>query len=384
MDANPQDACKLPTGAMTRGCHVDLVSRRNSIPALCSMLAMVLAMTPPVSAAPPRLAVRGQDIIDPSGHPILLRGWNWGHWGKAQPGDAAENAAQGANVVRIPLRWWGFYEGRDIDSRDDRAVATAGIDPGHLKHLDEMVQWASRAKLWIVLFIDSDCGQNGTQNDQEKGHCDPSGAYPQGHNFWTDKAMRQRFQAVWRFIANRYKDTPYMGLFEPLPEPNPVGVPDDQIRAFYAETMAVIREAAPGIPLLIGGRLYKAPAVRQLYDPTWKDVVYTGNLFLHARGGASESSLEELHKRAAYLLALRATYQVPVFVQQVGVRSCEDPDAKAVKAVLSHLVKNRIGFTYWEYRGASNPDTYGVLYQQGNRWVAKQDWLDAITPFFKH
>ena len=148
------------------------------------------------------LAVRGQEIVDPSGQPILLRGWNWGHWGKAQASDATDNAAQGANVVRIPLRWWGFYEGRGIDSRDDNASATAGISPAHLKHLDEMVQWASGAKLWIVLFIDSDCGQNGTQDADEKRYCDPKGEFPQGHNFWTDKAMRQKFLAVWRFIAN--------------------------------------------------------------------------------------------------------------------------------------------------------------------------------------
>lgn len=346
---------------------------------LCVSLATVAS----ASAAPPRLAVHGQDIVDPAGHPILLRGWNWGHWGKTQPTDAAENAAQGANVVRIPLRWWGFYEGHGIDSRDDDARATAGISAAHLRHLDEMVQWASAAKLWIVLFVDSDCGQNGTQNDKEKRYCDPRGEYPQGHNFWTDKAMRQKFQAVWRFVANRYKDTPYLGLFEPLPEPNPVGVPDEQIKAFYAETMNTIREAAPGVPMLIGGRLYKAPAIRQVYDPAWKDVVYTGNLFLHARGGANDSNLEELRARAKHLLALRAERKVPVFVQQVGVRSGEDPGVKAVKVVLSHLVENRIGFTYWEYRGASNPNEYGVMFQRGSQWVAKRDWIDAITPYFK-
>jgi hypothetical protein len=355
---------------------------RNLTLALC----LPLAMAAPASAlaATPHLAVRGQDIVDPAGNPILLRGWNWGHWGKTQPTDAKENAAQGANVVRIPLRWWGFYEGHGIDSRDEKASDTAGINPAHLKHLDEMIRWASDAKLWIVLFIDSDCGQNGTQDDKEKRYCDPRGEYPKGRNFWTDKAMRQKFLAVWRFIANRYRDTPYIGMFEPLPEPNPPGVPDEQIKAFYAEVMGVIREAAPGIPLLIGGRAYKAPEIRDVYDPTWKDVVYTGNLFLHSRQrGADEASVNQLRARAKNALDLRAQHKVPVFVQQVGVRSGDDPSVKAVKAVLSHLNQNRIGFTYWEYRGASNPNEYGVMYQRGNEWVAKRDWIDAITPFFK-
>jgi hypothetical protein len=24
-----------------------------------------------------------------------------------------------------------------------------------------------------------------------------------------------------------------------------------------------------------------------------------------------------------------------------------------------------------------------VMYQRGNEWVAKRDWINAITPFFK-
>jgi hypothetical protein len=112
-------------------------------------------------------------------------------------------------------------------------------------------------------------------------------------------------------------------------------------------------------------------------------VVYTGNLFLHAKRGANEASLDELRSRAKKVLDLRATHKVPVFVQQVGVRSGEDPSRWAVKAVLSHLVANRLGFAYWEYRAAGNPNEYGVIYQRGNEWIPKRDWIDTITPFFK-
>lgn len=332
------------------------------------------AANPP---APGRLSVRGADIVDPAGQPILLRGWNWGRWGTAQQQDAVENAAQGANVVRIPLRWWGLYKGRvrEIDSREDGAPA--GVDPDNLRHLDEMVRWASSNKLWIILFIDSDCGQNSTQDRQQKAYCDPSGRYPQGRNFWTDADARKRFIDLWRFIAARYKDTPYLGMFEPLPEPNPPGVPPAQMNAFYDEVMSSIRQVAPGVPFLVGGRAYRARAVREAFNPAWKDVVYTGNLFLYAGKGAG--ALDDLRGRAAELVALRERHKVPVFVQQVGVRSSEDPDLKLVRGVLQHLVQQRIGFTYWEYRASASPDEYGVHYQRGNQWVAKREWIDAVS-----
>jgi Cellulase (glycosyl hydrolase family 5) len=340
---------------------------------------------PALAAAPARLAVRGADIVDPAGQPIILRGWNWGHWARIQTQDAAENAAQGANVVRIPLRWWGNYPGKDVDSRDDAATATAGIAPGNLKRLDEIIHAASNARLWIVLFLDSDCGQGGTLDPAQQRYCDPRGEYgSDGHNFWTDAPARQKFIAAWRFVANRYKDTPYLGMFEPLPEPNPHGATPAQIKAFYAEVMAAIREVAPGVPLLVGGRSYKATAVAEVVDPAWKDVVYTGNLFLHARTrGADDASLGEYRERVKRLLDLRAQRQVPVFVQQVGVRSSEDPDRRAVREMLQQLAANRIGFTYWDYRGAGNPDEYSVLYQRGQDWVVKREWVDAITPFFR-
>jgi hypothetical protein len=59
------------------------------------------------SGTPGRLSVSGTQILTPGGKPIVLRGFNWGQWGTAQSTDAASNVSQGANSVRIPLRWWG-------------------------------------------------------------------------------------------------------------------------------------------------------------------------------------------------------------------------------------------------------------------------------------
>jgi hypothetical protein len=330
---------------------------------------------------PGHLSVRGREIVDPAGNPILLRGWNWGHFGKAQESDAADNAAQGANVVRLPLRWWGYYKAKGVDSRQDSAAATAGIDPANLAILDDNVRWASRAKLWIVLFIDSNCGQNGTQNQEMVAYCDPGKQYRDGHNFWTDPAMRAKFIALWRFIANRYKDTPYIGMFEPLPEPGAPATSPQQIVDFYSEVMAAIRPVAPGIPFLVGPTRYRAAQMRTAFNPAWKDVVYTGNLFFHT--GGEESGLEGIRGRLQAMLDLRNQRNVPLFVQQVGVRAGEDPDQAKVKAMLGMLVDNRVGFAYWEYRGASNPDEYGVMYRRGKTWRTKPAELSAIAGSFR-
>ncbi|HTL97328.1 MAG TPA: cellulase family glycosylhydrolase [Holophagaceae bacterium] len=345
------------------------------------------ASSTPVQGAPARLRISGADILGPDGKPLTLRGWNWGRWGITQPDDAARNGSEGANCVRIPLRWWGYYDGKGIDSRDDAQTATAGIDPGHLAILDGMVEQASKAKLWIILFIDSNCGQDGTQGAPADlsmvQYCDPKGLYPNGHNFWTDPDARARFIEAWKFIAARYKDTPYLGMFEPLPEPNPASADDADITTFYGQVMTALRPVAPGIPFLLGPRLYKMTDASKAYNTAWSDVVYTGDLFVHT-GGTQAQNIADLTTRLQALVDLRAANRVPVFVQQAGVQSGEDPDLAYLDALLPLLNQNGVGYTYWMYRDTLNPDAYGVIYQDGNGgWITKQPFLDAISASFK-
>jgi hypothetical protein len=336
------------------------------------------------AAAQGHLSVRGPEIVDPSGKAILLRGYNWGRFGRTQEQDGRDNAAQGANSVRIPLRWWGFYKSKGVDSRLDSSPNTATINPDNLKILDDTVKWASDSHLWIILFIDSNCGQNGTQTDQVP-YCDPGHQYPNGHNFWSDPGARAKFIQIWRFIANRYKNTPYLGLFEPLPEPaNVPAITPQQISDFYGEVMNNIRQVAPGIPFLIGGRKYHPENVEQAFNPAWKDVVYTGNLFYHPKGGG-QGGLESIQQRLGQLTSFRARHNVPVFVQQVGVRNRDDDASKsAIKGTLNMLVDNRVGFAYWEYRGSVHEDEYGILFHKGKEgWETDTGALNAVSAAFK-
>jgi hypothetical protein len=329
------------------------------------------------------LRVQGKDIVGLDGRPVTLRGMNWGRWGFAQAQDATSNIAQGANCVRIPLRWWGRYSPTTTDSRSDGAVATAGIDPGHLAILDQMVRWASAAGLWIILFVDSDCGQDGKQDADEIGYCDPKGQYPAGHNFWSDPALRAQFVEVWRFVADRYKANPRLGLFEVLPEPDPSAATDADITAFYAELTDAIRAVAPGVPFLIGARSYMLASAAKAWNPAWQDVVYTGDLFLYTNGTQAEN-IQNLSDRLQYLVDLRATRNVPVFVQQVGVCSVDDPDQVYLNAALSMLTTQGVGFAWWLYRDAAYPDGYGVHYQDGGgNWLTKAPVLATIQTYFR-
>jgi hypothetical protein len=339
----------------------------------------------------PRLRVSGKDILGPNDQPVLLRGWNWGFWGAAQSFDAVDNVAQGANCVRIPIRWWGLYTDPTFEARND--AYPGNMDPAHLAFLDSVIAQASAAGLWIDLFIDSQCGQNGLTpglfGQPESVYCDPQQQYPNGRSFWADPTQKAKFIETWQFIAARYKDVPYMGMFEPIVEPNPVGanglpVPDLQITAFYNDVMTAIRLVAPGIPFLIGGHSYFTNKIGKAWNKHFTDVIYTADCFVPLEAGTPDQIVAQLDVKIAEGTTLRDTKNVPVFFQQVGVTTHDDPDQTYTNALLTKLNAAGIGWEWWEYRESDHGGGggFGVKYPDGQGgWLTKDALLATITSY---
>ncbi|GGU27801.1 glycoside hydrolase family 5 protein [Lentzea flava] len=315
----------------------------------------------PASAAPqPRLSVSGADVVDPAGNPIVLRGYNWGHWGTVQPQDAGDHVAAGANSVRIPLRWWGEWKD-DVDSRDPDPANPSHIKAGHLALLDQTIEQASAKHLWITLFVDSDHGQ---------------GAGGRPDNFWTNPEMKQQFKEVWQFLVRRYKATPYLGAFEILPEPKPIGQNDDQVRAFYDEMIGVIRGIDRRTPVVVGPNdNYSCSHLEGAFTTADPKVIYTCNYFI----------FDKPLNRIKLITDFRTAHDVPVWINQVGVES-GDVDAKLkARTVLRAFSDNGIGWAWWTFRlNGTNPDTHGIYYRDpadADGWIVKQAWLELVNGY---
>lgn len=325
-----------------------------------------------------RLSVSGSKILDEHGNEIILRGWNWGEWGSAQEGDAYDNATQGATAVRIPVRWWGDYPDAG-DSYDPSGPPY--LDAQHVCTLDQTIGWAVKQHLWVILFLDSNCGQGSLTRDT----VDACGAVDGGApaNFNNDPEMKARFTRAWAFLSARYSKVPYIGMYEILPEPNfTCGAhktcPDWSIfPAFYASIIPTIRAADPRTPVLVGpGGAYNIDQIATSYIDGGSGIVYTGNLFEQY---ATDS--------ASYAAALdfRSKSNVPVFIQQVGIRKSV-PDAGAITdGVLTELKKDSFGWTWWTYREPNAPNGlgYAPLYKDSTgKWQTDDAWLQLIANHF--
>jgi hypothetical protein len=336
-----------------------------------------------------RLSVSGAQILDPAGKPIVLRGWNWGQWGSVQDQDAADHAKQGANVVRIPLRWWGVYnnEGPDadpitrIDSRDDGAPGY--IEPHHLAAIEAEMDAAACQGLWIDLFLDSNCGQASVQNGTV-AYC---GAAPDGSgkpaNFVNDPETTKKFVAAWQFLVDRYKNRPYIGVYEILPEPQ-MGCPkakcDDWTITpkFYAPIIDKIREIDPTTPLMIGpDNAYDVIHIDTAYIPGATGIIYTGN-FLNGTSAHPDYVTQ-------YMTSFRDQRQVPVFIQQLGVRKDEPDGVSRATTMMKAANDAGVGWTWWTYRETRSPGGGGYApfwEDKGPPWMSDPTWLAMITSAF--
>lgn len=347
--------------------------------------------TPPMPSPATRLTLNGSLMLAADGRPVLLRGINEGTWGKMQSYDAATIAAQGGNVVRVLIRWWGLYGSTDVESRAD---ASAGhFRPDHLTQFLREIQWCIDAGLWVIPAIDSNCGQNGLQDAAMAQYCDSSGAYPGGRNFWTDLSQRQLFKEAWIYLAGILKDYPQIAFYELLPEPlagwdSSYG---DDVSAFYQELMTTIEDTAGDkrTPFLVGARdAYNIKLCDEAYiaAPRWINrVVYTGNLFLRTSQSQADN-IANLETRLAALVNMKNARHVPVFIQQFGVRTADDPNGFYLDAGLSRMNAAGVGYTGWQWRqNTSNPDEYAIVVEDANtgRDIVKTEILAVYSRYWK-
>ncbi len=323
---------------------------------------------------PPRLRVDGSRLLRPNGQEIILRGLNFGSWGEDDPVDAVQVAALGANVVRVCFRWWGKYGDETVDARDNNAFAF--LHRAHFERWLGLITACSAQGMWVVPFIDSNCGQSGTQNAGTMAYCDPYQSWgAHGRNFFTDPAMRRVFtQVVWPAAAARLRAVAKIALLELLPEPAGDRGPEYEslVREFYRECIAAIRVVDADTPFLIGARDgYNIHFCEEAFLEERADIVYTGNLL---NGYVSNPS--KFDEGLAALMRLRDTRGVPVFVQQLGRKTSYDPNRSLMRRALQIMEDAQIGYAWWQWKqNTSNEDDYALNFknQTGTGWVQKTE-----------
>ena len=268
-------------------------------------------------------------------------------------------AEAGFDNVRVPIRW----------STHAQSTPPFQIEEKLFERVDWVIEQAKANGLVAVINMH---------------HYEEMMSDPTGHT--------ERFLALWRQIAERYKDEPESVIFELLNEPN--GTLNANLwNKILPQALAAVRESNPTRAIIVGpvqwnsiGYLYTLQLPKDpnlivtfhYYEPfqfthqgaewvnganAWMGTTWDGN-------ASQQAAITTAFDTAAKWTAKNKR---PLYMGEFGAYSKADMASRALwTAFLAQAAKERdISFSYWEF-GAG----FGVYDRAANRW--NEELLQAL------
>jgi endoglucanase len=360
-------------------------SVRSRGPSSLLPLALILSVAGPVSpgqaASQDFLRVAGQRIVDAEGRDVILRGIGLGGW-MLQEGymlrtggpqhrieariaelvgperteafyaawlanhtrqiDVDSMAAWGFNSVRLPMHYKWFTPPIE---EEPVAGEITWVDTG-FQMVDQLLAWTGANGMYLVLDLHAAPGGQGKNADINDYDSDKP-------SLWESEANQEKTIALWRKLAERYRDQPWMGGYDLLNEPNwgfenlaedPNGCAESGNAPLWDLQQRItraIREVDPNHIIFIEGNCW-GNNYRGLPD-LWDDnLVVSFHKYWNYNDRAS----------IQHMLDMRAERNVPVWMGEAG----ENSNSWFTDAI-ALLEGNGIGWAWWPLKklGVNNP-----------------------------
>jgi hypothetical protein len=329
------------------------------------------------------LKAKGPDIIDGGGKKIILRGMGLGGW-MLQEGymlrvngigqqqhvirkniadlvgeekmktfysawlknhtrkiDIDSMAAWGFNSVRLPMHYNLFTL-----SADEEKILGANkwLDKGFMM-TDSLLQWCAANKIYLILDLHAAPGGQG--NDLNISDRDPSKP-----SLWESEANKNKMIALWRKLAQRYANEPWIGGYDIINEPNwgfekaddkngCNETKNEQLRKLMVDITAAIREVDKNHIVIIEGNCW-GNNYNGIFPP-WDD-----NTVISFHKYWNYNDQESVQK----FVDIRKQYKTPVWLGESGENS-----NLWYRDAIQLVEKNEIGWAWWPLKklGNNNP-----------------------------
>jgi len=248
----------------------------------------------------------------------------------------------GFNSIRLPMHY-NLYT-LPVD-KEPVAGKNTWLDKG-FKMTDDLLAWCKANHMYLILDLHAAPGGQG--NDLNISDRDPDKP-----SLWDSEANKQKTIALWRKLAERYKNEPYIGAYDIINEPN-WGFDDPQndknglkektngpLRKLMVDITAAIREVDKKHIIIIEGNGWGNNYNGIL--PQWdKNMV----LSFHKYWNFNDQ------KSVDHIVKTREQYNIPVWLGETG----ENSNTWLTEAI-GLLEKNNIGWSLWPLKklGINNP-----------------------------
>ncbi len=331
------------------------------------------------------LRTEGKSIVDPDGEEVLLRGMGLGGWMlmegyMMQSSDVADTqhefeerlvalmgqektdeffdawlanhvtradidslASWGFNSVRLPMHYNLFtlpVEEEPVEG--EHTWLSTGFDL-----VDSLLGWCQANNMYLVLDLHAAPGGQGA-------NAAISDYDPDKPSLWESKANRDKTVALWKKLAERYKDEEWIGGYDLINEPNwdlPGGT---LLRALYKEITDSIRAVGDNHILFIEGNWWANDFTG--LTPPWDDnMVYSFHKYWsHNDPGSIQ-----------WVLDIREDHNVPLWMGEGGENS-NTWFHDAIKL----FEDNNIGWSWWPMKRIETiVSPFSIIFSDGYRSI---------------
>jgi endoglucanase len=247
------------------------------------------------------------------------------------------------------------------------------IDPNFFARMDWVILQAMQREVIVMV----------TMHHYNELYKDPAG-------------HKERFLAIWKQIAEHYKDCPVSVVFEPLNEPHD-NLNADKWNKLLKDVLAVIRKSNPKRTVIFGPANYND--IRMLdtmelpkddpniivtahyylpYEFTHQGAHWAvdSNAWLGTKWTGADSEKQMITKDFDNAAAWAKKNNRPIFIGEFGANSKADMDSRVLwtKFVADTAIERGFSFAYWDFCG----EYFGVY--DLNTMSFRKPLLEALIP----
>ncbi|UKT62959.1 cellulase family glycosylhydrolase [Pedobacter mucosus] len=248
----------------------------------------------------------------------------------------------GFNSIRLPMHYNLYTLAID---KEPIAGKNTWLEKGFAL-TDSLLAWCKANRMYLILDLHAAPGGQGS--DLNIADRDPSKP-----NLWDSKANQEKTIALWKKLAERYKDEPFIGAYDILNEPNYgfQNPADDKngtkeklnepLKKLMVDITKAIREVDNKHIIIIEGNGWgnNYNGIFPLWD---KNIVLSFHKYWNFNDQAS----------IAHIIKAREEQNAPVWLGETG----ENSNVWFTDAI-NLFEKNNIGWSWWPLKkiGANNP-----------------------------
>ncbi len=307
--------------------------------------------------------ISGQDLIQPDGSKLFIKGTNLGNWLNPEGymfGFNKTNSGRFINEMFCQLvgpdftsDFWKKFKDNYITRKDIEFIASTGANtirlPFHYKmftdedymgltaaqdgfaRIDSVVNWCRDNHLYLILDMhDAPGGQTGDNIDDSYG-------YPW---LFESEASQKLFCDIWRKIADYYKNETVILGYELINEPiapyfKNMNELNAKLEPLHKRAVQAIREVDKNHIILIGGAQWNGN-----FKP-FKDSRYDDKLMYTCHRYGGEPTKEAIQE----IISFRDSVNLPMYMGEIG-HNTDEWQAAFCKV----MEENNIGYTFWPYK----------------------------------